>query len=298
MRWPRLTAPNVIVIAATTASFALPVVASTPVGRSTATIEAPYAREALIVATALAIAPRGAPDEPVPSSASTTIGSGAAVTSSRQGTTTTLESASSRSATASGDCAGTVSTTRTATPELASARATTQPSPPLLPGPVKTTTPEVRRGRKRSAISAATAAPARCIRARDGIPPAIAAASRAADCPLVTTKTRGRSLTAAARVSLVRDPDRASVAQLTVIDAHVETAIGVAARPRFVRDRRAIATVVAHWKQRSFLALPTARQLGRLIHFPSRHPRRRQPTSRRVITTLHGLHPAPWIPTL
>src|SRR4029078_13250442 len=114
--------------------------------------------------------------------------------------------------------------------------ATTQASPPLLPGPANASTPCMRRSPSLRAISDAAAAPARCIRAREGVPAAMADASRAADSALVTTRTSGRTDGKDARL-LVRGADRAAVAQLTVVDAHVETARRVAASPGFVRDR-------------------------------------------------------------
>ncbi len=81
------------------------------------------------------------------------------------------------------------STTRTETPTAASAAATTHASPPLFPGPAKTATPCAIASPKARAISAAAAAPARCMSARDGTPPSMAARSRAADCAAVTTCT-------------------------------------------------------------------------------------------------------------
>ena len=88
--------------------------------------------------------------------------------------------------------ASTGSMTRRRTPVDASARATTHASPPLLPGPASTRTPASSRSRNRNAISAAAAAPARCMSARDGMPAAIADASRAADSELVTTRIMRR----------------------------------------------------------------------------------------------------------
>ena len=78
--------------------------------------------------------------------------------------------------------------TRTRTPVDASARATTQASPPLLPGPASTSTPASSRRESAARSRAAAAAPARCMSARDGMPAAIADASRAADSELVTTR--------------------------------------------------------------------------------------------------------------
>ena len=76
--------------------------------------------------------------------------------------TTPAAIATSRSAIASGVRAATHSTTRTRTPAACSACATTHPSPPLLPGPVATTTPrssdvaeaphDLRRGRGAGAL--------------------------------------------------------------------------------------------------------------------------------------------------
>ena len=70
--WPRFMLPNVIVRSASTAPSDAPVVASTPVGRSRATTMAPWDRASAIDVMATAIGPLGGPEDPVPSSASTT----------------------------------------------------------------------------------------------------------------------------------------------------------------------------------------------------------------------------------
>ena len=67
--------------------------------------------------------------------------------------------------------------TRTGQPARCSSRATTQPSPPLLPGPHRTS---VGRGAKRAVIARVTARPAFSISQGPGRPPAIAARSTAA----------------------------------------------------------------------------------------------------------------------
>ncbi len=76
----------------------------------------------------------------------------------------------------------------------ASARAMTHASPPLFPGPAKIRTPASSRFMYRRLISAAAAAPARCMSAREGTPALIVEESRAADSALVTTRTRGRTV--------------------------------------------------------------------------------------------------------
>src|SRR4029079_17066619 len=158
------------------------------------------------------------------------------------------------------------STTRTRTPAVISAAATTQASPPLLPAPARTSTPESRRSRNRSAISPAAAAPARCISARDGMPRAMADASPADDSSLVRTGTSGRTSSQCPRL-LLRGTDGATVAQFTVVDSDIEPAPRVAARPGFVGNRCAVAPIVAQTQQRANLALATRGPFGWLVHF-------------------------------
>ena len=68
------------------------------------------------------------------------------------------------------------SATPTSKPAAFSAAATTNPSPPLLPGPQRTS---VLRGVQRCWIAVATASPARCISTKPGVPASIAALSAA-----------------------------------------------------------------------------------------------------------------------
>src|SRR5688500_11377201 len=98
--------------------------------------------------------------------------------------------------------------------------------------------------------------------AREGIPAAIAAASRAPAWAAVVTQTRGWGL-------LVRNANGAAVAQLTVVDAEIEATLRVAAGPRLVGDRSAVASVIAERKQRPLPAFPAAWQLAHLVHNPS-----------------------------
>src|SRR5665213_1162354 len=109
------------------------------------------------------------------------------------------------------------------------------------------------------AISAAAASPARRISVRDGVPAAIAAASLAAASAAVVTRTsvirrRRRAC------SFVRLCDCAAEADLAVVDADVEAALGIAANPRLVHDRRPIAPVVAQRQHRTLLTFPAVRK--------------------------------------
>ena len=129
--WPRLMVPNVTVRSARGAPSSTPVVASSPLGTSSATTYAPLVRAFAIAAHASAMAPRGAPWAPVPSRPSTTM------PGLRPGC---AASASSGAASAFSACASAVrgdstSMTRTGNPATASVPATTQASPPLLPPP-------------------------------------------------------------------------------------------------------------------------------------------------------------------
>ena len=47
---------------------------------------------------------------------------------------------------------------------------------------------------------------------------------------------------------LLRGPDGSAVAQLTVVDSNIETAVGIATGPGLVFDRGAVASVVAERK--------------------------------------------------
>src|SRR5215211_3984670 len=114
-------------------------------------------------------------------------------------------------------------------------------------------TPCASRSPNRWAISAAAAAPARCINAREGTPESIAAASHA-DAPAASTtatRDRRRFMRACecapdnARRLLLRCADGAPVPELAVVDPDVEPALGVAAHPCLVGDGRPVAAVVA-----------------------------------------------------
>src|SRR5688500_10148613 len=127
------------------------------------------------------------------------------------------------------------------------------------------------------------------MRAREGTPPSMVARSHAAASAAEATRARierpwcedinakrrpggaavGSRARRAARASLVGGPDRAAEAQLTVVDADVEPAVGVAADPGLVGDRCAIAAVVAHREQVAVAALSAGRKLDRLRHSPS-----------------------------
>src|SRR6185295_6231913 len=65
---------------------------------------------------------------------------------------------------------------------------------------------------------------------------------------------------------LLRGTDGATVAQFTVVDADIEPAAGIAARPGFVRDRRAVAAVVAQRQERANLAFATRGPFGWRVH--------------------------------
>ena len=134
---PRFTAPNVRLRSAITHVECMPVVASSPLGRSSAATRAPWVRIRLTLAIPAAISPRGSPAKPVPSRASMTTRAPSGALSA----SLTESIAACFQATAFGLFAATASTTVTSTPSRARQPATTHPSPPLLPGPVKTTAP-------------------------------------------------------------------------------------------------------------------------------------------------------------
>src|SRR2546423_4858760 len=133
-----------------TCALPISLVASSPLGTSSATTLDPPARNPLMVAIPPAIAPRGSPSKPVPSSASMITGT----SGSTDSTTRTDFTAASRWAIASADFGAAISITLVSTPARARFRATTQPSPPLFPEPVKTATPCLRRSEYRRSISA------------------------------------------------------------------------------------------------------------------------------------------------
>ena len=137
-------------------------------------------------ATASAMAPRGRAGEPVPSSPSTTIA----------GVSTSLSERSSMTngqrERALGDRVGRLRLDGFDDADgNAGCGERARDDPRVAAIVARAREHDVRRssraGRARSAISAAAAAPARCMSARDGIRAAIAAASRAADCSLLTT---------------------------------------------------------------------------------------------------------------
>ena len=183
-RVPRFIPPKLRVRSATTHDECRPLVASSPLGTSSATTLDPPARNPLMVAIPPAIAPRGSPSKPVPSSASMITGT----SGSTDSTTRTDFTAASRWAIASADFGAAISITLVSTPARARFRATTQPSPPLFPEPVKTATPCLRRSEYRRSISADAAAPARSMSTREGVPLSMAARSRSADSLAPTTQ--------------------------------------------------------------------------------------------------------------
>ena len=164
---PGLAAWNVTVTAAYTASpDTAPVDASTPLGTSTLTTGAPAP---LSCAIASATAPRAAPSNPVPSSASTSTLARASVSGAKLSATGAGPRRRSRLTRASPPISSAAAVSRTATsrPASRSRRATTSPSPPLLPLPHTTATAPS--GTSRS-TARATPAPARSIRSRLGTP--------------------------------------------------------------------------------------------------------------------------------
>ena len=197
---PRFTVPKVNVSAARSGPTFCPVLASSPVGTSSATIDAPRVASAHSLSTASATSPRSAPsaEKPVPSSASTTRSSPPESRSSIALVATTPAAiATSRSAMrvrrARGDAlddAHAHARRRAARERRPIRRRRCCPAPWRRRTPRSTTSP------KRRTSSAATAAPARCMSARDGMPLAIAAASQAAAVAASTTATGGwRELT-------------------------------------------------------------------------------------------------------
>src|SRR4030067_1076028 len=72
--------------------------------------------------------------------------------------------------------------------------------------------------------------------------------------------TRGGPTTSAPR-SLAGDPNAAAQADLAIVDAHVESACGIAAHPCLVGDRCALAAVVGERQQYAVVALATLRKV-------------------------------------
>ena len=140
---------------------------------------------------------------------------------------------------------------------------------------------ESSRSRKRSAISAAAAAPARCMSARDGTPArdrrrVARRRLRAGDD--ADERTHGFAVT---RRLFLRGADGAAVTQLAVVDADIEPAFRIAARPGLVGDRRTVTAVVAQREQGSGVALAARGPFDRSLHVPllpsPRRPTRRKP---------------------
>ena len=153
--WPTLGAWNVTVRAASTAGPAtVPVDASTPDGRSTATIGT---SAAFISTIARAASGRGAPENPVPNSASTTRSAGPG--SSANATPSRFARARLTAASPVTFSSAPSSRTTQSRRARASSRATTSPSPPLAPVPHQTATR--RASGKRPSASSATRRPAR-----------------------------------------------------------------------------------------------------------------------------------------
>ena len=148
--WPRLIVAKVSVRSArTTSPVAAPVDASSPTGTSIATMVAPRARIAFAASNgdgnlAARRAARAGAEQPVDDDVARrrSCPDVAGVIAPSD----VVARARVRRC-ASGVFAATGSTTRTRTPVAASARATTHASPPLLPGPARTSTPRSRRSR-------------------------------------------------------------------------------------------------------------------------------------------------------
>src|SRR6476661_8105071 len=68
---------------------------------------------------------------------------------------------------------------------------------------------------------------------------------------------------------LLRRADHSSVAQLAVVDAEVEAALGIAAGPRLERDGSSVATVVAERQQEALAAFLAGRKLRGQVHWLS-----------------------------
>ncbi len=170
-RWPGFLRTNVTVaVAFTTGPRGAPVSPSRPDGTSTASTGTP---EPLTRATRAAAAPSSGRERPAPNRASITSENpaGSAPAASETGP---VHSAAAAAASPRSAARSPRSATSTAIPASARRRAATNPSPPLLPGPHRTRIgplPVIARAR------AATAAPARRMRSRPGMPAAIAAAS-------------------------------------------------------------------------------------------------------------------------
>ncbi len=162
---PGLARWNVAVAIARTASPSTwPVDALTPLGTSAAITRAFAALTAAMTSSAGA---RGAPSEPVPSSASTITCAPFRRASSNGSGDGPGSRLSISAASPCSHSAGHTSSTSTCRPAWRSSRAATSPSPPLLPLPQTTATRPP--GAWRDTASASPS-PARSIRSSDGIP--------------------------------------------------------------------------------------------------------------------------------
>ena len=174
-RWPGFGRAKVTVsVAVTTGPRGAPVSPSRPEGTSTASTGTP---EALMRPTRAAAAPSSGRERPAPNRASTTSAkpAGSAPAASATGP---VHSAAAAAASPRSAARSPRSATSTAIPAAARRRAATNPSPPLLPGPHRTRTrPSPALAPAIASTRSATAAPARRIRSRPGVPAAIAAAS-------------------------------------------------------------------------------------------------------------------------
>ncbi len=150
-----------------------PVAPSTPLGTSTATTASRRATTPAITSRAT---PSIGRERPAPNSASMTrlVSAGR---SGARGSTGRFQRAACRAASPRSLSRSPSRKRRSGQPRSARWRAATNPSPPLLPGPQSTATG---RGDQRSAIAAATAAPARSISVSPETPPAIARRSASA----------------------------------------------------------------------------------------------------------------------
>ena len=175
---PSLAEWNVAVAAARTAApSTAPVEASTPLGTSAATTSAPVA---LIASIAPATGSRGAPEKPVPSSASTTAAAPSRAPAVKGAGAGPGRRARFSAGSPLSSAGSPVSSTSTSRPPVRSTRAATRPSPPLLPLPHTTA---IRPPGARCATTSARPAPARSMRSSDGIPrSSIAQASTARIC--------------------------------------------------------------------------------------------------------------------
>src|SRR5688572_22674211 len=99
--------------------------------------------------------------------------------------------------------------------------------------------------------------------------PSIAAVTASAFILMKSVRVLSRSKmmarTKPPRCLFGRDADSSSQADLAVVDANVEPAVGIAADPRLVGDRGPIPTVVGQGEQHSVTALPA---IGKALLHP------------------------------